>query len=184
MREKLRSESADGDDEVHLRSGEGSMIEHLVPESGRLEEELHYLMGEVQRVTGLQEQVMRRLGGEFEPEDERGTDEDQSVSFEEDEEAVGTTAGGAALSHNSNVSPGVRGKILDEFDNLIESNQFVDADVLQAVLERLWSVTSEAEKEALIDQLHDEKPVVEQLNMTVEGLAEDCAEKVPPSLRK
>jgi hypothetical protein len=173
MREKLRSESADGDDEGHLRSGEGSMIEHMVPEGARLEEELHYLMGEVQRVTGLQEQVMRRLGG-----DDAGTDEDQSVSFEEDDDAVGTTAGGAALSHNSNISPGVRGEILDEFDNLIESNQFVDAEVLQAVLERLWSVTNEAEKEALIDQLGDEKPVVEQLNMTVEGLAEDCAEDI------
>jgi hypothetical protein len=130
-------------------------------------------MGEVQRVTGLQEQVMRRLGGEPEPE---GTDEDQSVSFEEDEETNATM--GAPLLHNSNISPGVRGEILDEFDNVIESNQFVDAEVLQAMLERLWSVTNEAEKEALIDQLHDEKPVVEQLNMTVEGLAEDCAEDI------
>ena len=181
MREKLRSESADGDEEGPLRSNDGSMIEHLVPESGRLEEELHYLMGEVQRVTGLQEQVMRRLGGEQEAEDEPGTDEDQSVSFGEDEDANATDAllqQREQEQHNSNISLGVRGEILDEFDNLIESNQFVDADVLQAVLERLWSVTTEAEKEALIDQLRDEKPVVEQLNMTVEGLAEDCAEDI------
>ena len=173
---------SNGSEEVMLCSGEGSMIEHPV----KLEAELEFLMGEMERVTGLQKEVIRRIGRGGAGEEEDTKEEDEDESFERDEE----TALLRSAEEGSNVAPAVRAEILEEFDGLIESNEFVDAELLQAVLERLWNVTCEEERERLVSQLrrngdgdtiNDETTFHQEekdQNTTLEGLAEDCAQDI------
>lgn len=113
-------------------------------------------MGEMKRVATLQEEVMRRLGTK--EEEDQDTMEDGPDSFERDEDLEEVKAqmaplGSASVHNNSNIDPSLRSEILEEFDQLIEENRFVDADLLQALLERLWDVTTERDKQVLIEQL-------------------------------
>ena len=187
--------------------------------------ELAFLMGEVNRVTGMQQEVMRKLeeqdgddteddlhsDGSFERDAEeflspealrqlRGTsgfdedDEDGNMRDEQDDDADFTTAGDETRGMDtSNIHPSIRSEILDEFDNVIEENEFIDAELLEALLERLWSVTTENEKQQLISQLSNldstsflgteqasEVGAFERMQMTttMQGLEADCAQDV------
>lgn len=78
---------------------------------------------------------------------------DEGGSFERDDEEEGSGRRALQDADSPNLSPGIRGQILQgahvcssflffpvclvEFDGVIDSNRFIDADVLQAVLERV-----------------------------------------------
>jgi hypothetical protein len=187
--------NCDSDDfsPVHsLMSNEGSLIEHKSQREDHklLAGELAFLMNEVQRVAGLQEEVIRQM------DDAENTSEDQSVSFEKDEDEDFYINNNYSYSLNplneSNIDPSIRNEILDEFDSVIERNEFIDAELLQPLLERLWDITDEKEKQKLINQLQrgggggglsfeegpSEVAVFEEMNTSVSDLANDCAEDI------
>ncbi len=213
MREKLRDDEVVGEEEHG-----GSMIEHndeALPEERveHLESELQslmrgvhvyvfvfllflpfllfllllllffffFLVSEMHRLQGVRDEVLRKIENRREHIEDGGHD----VEEEEEEEA-------GSLDRDDNnystVAPSIRREILQEFDRLIESNEMMDADLLQAVVDRLWSIENEDEKQRLIRQLRnadddDERDTEEeydaQWNLSVtEGLAEACRDDI------
>jgi hypothetical protein len=129
------------------------------------------------RLGGLHQEVLRKIdnrGGrkQGENEEEEGTlEEDDLGSFEGDEE------------NYSAVAPAVRNAILAEFDSVIEKNDMIDAELLQAVIDRLWSVTTEEEKQLLVRQLATENDAEfagsrTHNESTAESLAEECKDDI------
>lgn len=127
-----------------LSEGAGSFIEHgSLGDDNTVTHELALLRGEIERVSSLQSQVIRHLDGED------GTmEDDELASFEEDAP--------------SNIAPGVRSMIMEEFDQVIDKNDHVDDQLLEVLLERLWAIDSEHDKRALIAQLSARPPAMQQ----------------------
>ncbi len=141
----------DGDNAQLPLSEGGSVIEHKSVAAGdeAVPGQLAFLRNEIGRVSTLQAQVLRQLnlsggsgggsagnGGAGNGGGDDTFEDEPKESFEDD--------------GPSNVHPSVRMGVLEEFDDLIENNEFVDDELLDAVLDRLWQVRSESEKRALI----------------------------------